>query len=63
MYSTNMQDRLERMCVVGMMKTIENSVTMFSFWVDIKTWIIKQNKAGVLPSTPECCVKSYMLLI
>jgi len=63
MYSSNMQDRLERMCMVGMRKMTGNFVTMFSFWVDIKTRFFKQNKAGALPNTPECCLKSYLLLI
>jgi len=43
-----MQDRLERMCVVEIRNTTRNSVTTFSFWVDIKTWFFKKNKAGVL---------------
>jgi len=58
-----MQDRLERMCMAGMRKTIGKPVTMFSFWVDIKTWFFKQNKEGALPNIPECCLKSYLLLI
>jgi len=38
-----MQDRLERMCMVGMRKTIGKPVTMFSFWVDI----IKQERYSI----------------
>jgi len=58
-----MQDRLERMCMVGMRKTTGKPVTIFSFWVDIKTCFFKQNKAGALSTTPECYLKSYLLLI